>query len=275
VRIDAHQHFWCLSRGGYDWLTPELKILYRDFLPPDLTLELKNNKIDGTILVQADSSIEETEYLLTLADQNSFIKGVVGWVDFEAASAVDDISKLAQNPKLLGLRPMIQDIPDPNWMLNKKLKPAFEAMIAHDLTFDALTLPIHLDNLYTLLSDLPELRVVIDHASKPDIKNSLFDSWAEKMTLLARNTNAYCKFSGLVTEAQKKWTIKDLQPYVDLLLKEFGSKRLIWGSDWPVCLLATDYTTWLETALKLVDTSNQEIEAIFGNNALQAYKCLT
>lgn len=272
MRIDAHQHFWSLARGDYGWLTPDLTTIYRDFAPEDLAPILAAARIEGTVLVQAAPTLAETEYMLSLADQNGFIKGVVGWVDFEAAIAPDQIAGLAAHPALVGLRPMIQDIADPLWMMGKALTPAFDALQTHNLTFDALTLPQHLGPLRRLLARHPSMRVVIDHGSKPLIRDGVMAGWAEDMAALARDTDAWCKLSGLVTEAASDWAVEDLRPYVDHLLDTFGPSRLIWGSDWPVCTLASSYDRWLETTdLLLGAVSDSERKAVLGGNAARAY----
>ncbi|MCV6574914.1 MAG: amidohydrolase family protein [Cohaesibacter sp.] len=276
VRIDAHQHFWLVQRGDYGWLTPELEALYRDFLPKDLEPILDGAAIEGSVLVQAAPTVAETHYMLSLADENAFIKGVVGWVDFEAQDAAEQIAALASHSRLVGLRPMIQNIEADDWMLQPSLASAFEALIAHDLTFDALTLPRHLPYLQELLARYPDLCVVIDHGSKPDIANGAFDDWARDMALVAEQSQAYCKLSGLVTEAGEGWTAEMLQPYVDHLLATFGPSRLIWGSDWPVCLLASSYARWLAASDWLLKAcSDEDRMAIFGGNAVRAYRlCL-
>jgi len=272
TRIDAHQHFWALGRGDYGWLTPDLKDIYRDFLPDDLTPILAAAGIEGTVIVQAAPTIAETEFMLSLADDYAYVKGVVGWVDFEQAEAPAQISKLAQHPAMVGLRPMIQDIADPDWMLRAELTPAFEALIAADLTFDALTLPPHLSNLSRLLERHPNMRVVINHGAKPLIRDGVIEPWATDMTRLARDTQAYCKLSGLVTEANADWSIADLKPYLDHLLNSFGPDRLIWGSDWPVCTLASSYERWIATTDSLLSgLTADERNAILGGNAAQAY----
>jgi len=271
--IDAHQHFWMTGRGDYGWLTPESGALYRDYLPEDLMPLMKKTGVDGTILVQAAPTMAETEFMLSLAADNDFILGVVGWVDFESANVWDDIDRLADNDKLVGLRPMIQDIPDDDWMLRPGLTPAFEALSAYGLTFDTLTFPRHLKNLETLIKRHPEMRVVIDHASKPQIRDGAYAEWTANMRLLAETTNAWCKLSGLVTEADEDWTIEELRPYTDRLLETFGPDRLIWGSDWPVVTQAASYERWHETALELVDGDETARAAIFGGNAKKAY-CL-
>ncbi|PCJ08313.1 MAG: amidohydrolase [Rhodobacteraceae bacterium] len=272
TRIDAHQHFWSLDRGDYGWLTPDLKEIYHDFLPDDLTPMLAAAGIEDTVLVQAAPTLAETEFMLSLADDHAFVKGVVGWVDFEHAEAPVQISKLAQHPALVGLRPMIQDIADPDWMLRTDLTPAFEALMAADLTFDALTLPPHLSNLSRLLERHSDMRVVINHGAKPLIRDGVIEPWATDMAKLASETQAFCKLSGLVTEADVNWTTADLKPYVDHLLNSFGPERLIWGSDWPVCTLASSYERWIKTTDTLLsDLTNDERNAILGGNAARAY----
>jgi L-fuconolactonase len=272
TRIDAHQHFWSLARDDYGWLTADLATIYRDFLPEDLSPLLQKAGIEGTILVQAAPTVAETHYMLSLADKNAFIKGVVGWVDFEDHEAPDLIAQLARHPKLVGLRPMIQDIEQDDWMLEPKLASSFKALIQHNLTFDALTLPKHLGNLRQLLNRYPELRVVMDHGSKPDIANCSIKDWARDMSEIAKGSNAYCKLSGLVTEASSDWTIEELRPYVEQLLTSFGPSRLIWGSDWPVCTLASSYERWLEaTDALLSGCSDEERNQILDGNAIKAY----
>jgi L-fuconolactonase len=273
MKIDAHQHFWKIDRADYGWLTPELSALYRDFLPGDLNPLLKTAGIDATVLVQAAPTIQETEFLLSLAEQHAFIRGVVGWVDFASQTASDEIERLASHPALVGLRPMIQDIPDPNWMLRPELKPAFDALIASDLTLDALTLPRHLSNLQQLLDRYPDMRVVINHGSKPQIRQGAFSEWARAMATLAKETSAFCKLSGLVTEAAENWTVEDLAPYAEHLLDTFGPRRLIWGSDWPVCQLGGGYQRWLSATDTLLEgLSEADRAAIFGLNAVAAYR---
>lgn len=271
MKIDAHHHLWDPSRGDYGWLTSELGVLYRTFGPEDVTPLLEAARVDGTVLVQAAPTVAETDYMLAIARENDFIKGVVGWVDFEAPDAVDTITRLAKEPLLKGLRPMIQDIADPDWMLKGQLASAFEALIETGLRFDALTFPIHLKNLRELIRRYPDLAVVIDHGSKPYIKRHEIAGWEADMRLLARETDALCKVSGLVTEAAGDWTPSDLRPYVDVLLDAFGPERLMWGSDWPVSLLASDYAEWEAVAQELLDVSDEDRAKIFGLNAVRFY----
>ncbi|MCP1168552.1 amidohydrolase family protein [Limimaricola litoreus] len=269
--IDAHQHFWRLERGDYGWLTPELAPIYRDFGPSDLAPHLARQGIGGTVLVQAAPTLAETEYLLELAGESDVVRGVVGWVDFEATSAPEEIARLARHPKLVGLRPMIQDIADDDWMLDPVLAPAFEAMIRHDLTFDALVLPRHLPRLRRLLARHPDLRCVIDHGAKPEIAAGRFDAWAGEMAALARETRAWCKLSGLLTEAGEGAGRAELEPYVAHLVAQFGPARLVWGSDWPVLTLAASYEAWFEMARSLIPDA-EDRRAVFGGNAAGLYR---
>jgi L-fuconolactonase len=272
MRIDAHQHFWTLARGDYRWLTPQFSAIYRDFTPQDLAPHLAKHRIDATILVQAADSVEETRFMLGLARNTSFIAGVVGWVDFEADDACAQLEELAGDPKLRGIRPMIQDIADPDWMLRESLTPVFRKLVALGLRFDALVLPRHLKNLHTLLRRHPDLAVVIDHGAKPPIRAREIEPWASELAALARDTQAHCKVSGLATEAAAAWTANDLRPYVDHLLTSFTPARLIWGSDWPVLELAGSYDAWVEATQSLLAAlSSAEQAAILGGNAAAFY----
>jgi L-fuconolactonase len=272
-RIDAHQHFWRPARGDYGWLTPDLAPLYRDFLPADLAPLLERAAISGTVLVQAAPTEAETMFMFGLAEAHPFIEGVVGWTDFEAPDAAERIAALAAHPKLVGLRPMIQDLPDDDWMLRPELTPAFDALVVHDLVFDALVFPRHLRNLATLLARHPNLRTVVDHGAKPAIASGEIADWASGIATIARETAAFCKLSGLVTEAGEGWSVERLRPYVDHLLAEFGPTRLIWGSDWPVCTLAAEYEDWLHATDTLLQSCTAaEREAILGGNAIRVYR---
>ncbi len=274
-RIDSHQHFWKLERGDYGWLTAESSVLYRDFLPADLAVELKQSGIRQTVLVQAADTEAETDFLLSLAEKTDFIAGVVGWVDMEDCDAPEKIQRLAGNSYCKGIRPMIQDISDPDWMLKPELTPAFDALTACDLSFDALILPKHLHNLLTLLTRHPRLRVVIDHAAKPKIAGNEWEPWRGRIATLAAETSVYCKLSGLVTEAAFPPNAQQLQPYVDCLLDYFGPGRLMWGSDWPVVTMAMSYQGWDKlTRVLLQHVPQHDINQVFGGTAREFYRIL-
>jgi L-fuconolactonase len=253
--IDAHQHFWQLSRGDYGWLTPEAGALYRDYLPDDLAPLLNEHQVDATVLVQAAPTEAETRFLLRLAGQHAFIAGVVGWVDFEAADVGERIAALAASGagKLKGLRPMIQDIANPRWIMRPALDAAFEAMVAHGLVFDALVRPIHLGALRERLLRHPRLRAVLDHAGKPDIVGGALEAWAAVLERLARDTAICCKLSGLLSEAGTRRSAADLTPWVGQVFTSFGAERVLWGSDWPVLQTVSTYAEWLGIARELIE----------------------
>lgn len=271
-RIDAHQHVWQLARGDYGWLTPELAPIFRDFTPADLAPLLARHGIAGTILVQAAPTEAETRFLLDTAARTPFVAGVVGWTDFDAPDVVERIAALAADPLLVGLRPMVHDIADEGWLARPALAPAFEAMIAQGLVFDALLKPRHIPAALAVLERHPQLPVVIDHGAKPDLVGGDLAAWREGISALAAHPHALCKLSGLVTEAAPDWTPETLRPAVDHLLASFGPDRLIFGSDWPVLNLRADYASWFDTAAALLrGCSDAEREAIFGGNAARLY----
>ncbi len=278
MKIDAHQHFWEPKRGDYGWMPQDNATLNRTYRPADLAPLLTEHNIDGTVLVQAAATVHETEYMLGLADATPSIKGVVGWIDFEKPADRKHLERLAQHPKFLGVRPMIQDIPDVNWMLRDDVQWAYQALIDLDLTFDALGFPQHLPNFLTLLNRYPDMRTVIDHCMKPQIRdhqlgNDAFPEWADGMSRLASETDACCKLSGLVTEANDEWALDDIRPFAEHVLTVFGADRVMWGSDWPVCRLQAEYPDWYETAQKLTaHLATSEREAIFGDTAMAFYR---
>jgi len=270
--IDAHQHFWRLDRGDYGWLSPDLAPIHRDFGPDDLAPILARHGIARTILVQAAPTLAETRYLLAIAQAARFVAGVVGWVDFEARDAPDVVARLAANPRLVGLRPMVQDIADDDWLARPSLAPVFEAMVPHGLVFDALVLPRHLPRLARVLERHPALAVVVDHGAKPRIRNGEIDGWRADLALVAAHPQAYCKLSGLVTEAPPNAGPDVLAPYVDTLLELFGAERLLWGSDWPVVELAGGYDRWRRTSLAaLAGLAAAERAAVLGGTAERLY----
>jgi L-fuconolactonase len=272
VRIDAHQHFWRIDRGDYGWLTPALGPIWRDFLPDDLAPLLHKTGVEATVLVQAAPTPAETAFLLDLAESTPFVAGVVGWVDLEARGATEAIARLAGRPKLVGLRPMIQDLADDAWMLRETLEPAIEAMIAHDLTFDALVTPRHLPILRAFALRHPDLRIVIDHGAKPDIAAGALEPWAGEMRAIARDTRLYCKLSGLVTQAAHGASDSDLSPFVDTLLEAFGPERLMFGSDWPVLARNCAYSTWFASATRaLCGRGMDDHRWVFGATAAAFY----
>lgn len=278
MKTDAHQHFWHPARGDYGWMPKDSATLNRQYAPQDLAPMLDRHGIDGTVLVQAAATVHETEYMLGLADASPWIKGVVGWVDFEDERHLEHLKRLAEHPKFLGVRPMIQDIPDIDWMLRDDVQWAYQAVVDLDLTFDALGFPAHLPNFLTLIKRFPEMRVVYDHCMKPQIRDQragrdAFSEWSDGISRLASETTGFIKLSGLVTEADDGWSIDDLHHFAQHVLSEFGADRVMWGSDWPVCLLQSDYGDWHETAQELTrHLSEAQRSQIFGGAARHFYR---
>ncbi|WHZ20372.1 MAG: L-fuconolactone hydrolase [Rhodanobacteraceae bacterium] len=269
--IDAHVHFWQIGRHDCAWPTPELPGIHRDFLPEDWQREAQAAGVDAAIAVQSQPSERDTDWLLELARDDARIAGVVGWTDLAARDAPVRIAALASHPKLRGLRPMLQDLPDDDWILQPALTPAIEAMIAYGLCFDALAKPRHLPPLQRFAERHPDLPIVIDHAAKPDIAHGVLDPWREQIAALAGLPNVACKLSGLLTEAGDDWHARDLAPWIDHLFATFGPHRLLWGSDWPVVKLAVDYSRWFDLAGELAHLRGDERAALFGGNAARFY----
>ncbi|KAF1687907.1 amidohydrolase [Pseudoxanthomonas broegbernensis] len=274
-RLDAHQHYWRPARGDYGWLTPAMDVLYRNWQPSDLRPLLAAHDVAATVLVQAAPTEAETEELLRIASEEPTVAGVVGWVDLEAGDAPARIGALAARAggRLLGLRPMLQDLDDPDWVARPALDAAFEAMAAHGLVLDILARPSHLAAARTRLLRHPHLRAVLDHCGKPDIAAGEDPAWRAGVAALARDTGAYCKLSGLLTQAPAGAGIEDLSPWVEHVFACFGPQRVLWGSDWPVLNLAGDYAGWLRLATGLVRRHAPGAErAVFAGNARALYR---
>jgi L-fuconolactonase len=271
--VDAHQHFWRLADRNGAWPPPELAAIHRDFLPADLAPLLGRHAVAATVLVQSMPNEDDTRFMLDLARRHTFIKGVVGWVDMKAPDAPARIAALAADPLLKGLRPMLQDLDDDHWIADPALAPAVEAMLRHGLGFDALVLPRHLPALIAFAERFPDLPIVIDHGAKPLIAQGVLEPWRSDIARLAALPQVCCKLSGLVTEAGPGWDLERLRPYVAHLLASFGPQRLIWGSDWPVLNLASDYALWLAACAALLDHLDAaDRHAIFGLNARRFYR---
>jgi L-fuconolactonase len=272
MRIDAHHHVWTLARGDYGWLTPDLTPIYRDFSLADLAPHLAASRIEGTILVQAAPTEAETMFMLDIAENAEVVRGVVGWIDFDAADAAARIDALASRRLLVGLRPMVQDIADDDWLLGPALAPLLAAMARHGLIFDALALPRHLPRLLQVIGRHPDLQFVLDHCAKPRLATGEIADWQRDIALLAQRPNIVCKLSGLATEAAPDWQIADLRQAVDHVRACFGPRRMLWGSDWPVVNLAGGYAKWFAAAETLLADLSPDDEAdIFGGNAARIY----
>lgn len=276
MRIDSHQHYWRIERGDYGWITPEIPVLYRDFLPEDMAPHLIKHELDGTIAVQAAPTLEETEYLFTLADQpDSRILGVVGWLDLADPEHKTHFERFKRHPKFKGFRIMIQEMPDSSRILAPDFVEALKGYAEADVPVDLLLVSRQLTHTVHLLEQTPGLRGVIDHIAKPDVKNGEIDAWLQSMTQIAKHPNIYCKLSGMVTEGDHaNWKREDFAPYIRHVLELFGPDRVMFGSDWPVCLLAAEYDEVMSVLLESLPDSWGEAERakLFGLNAKEFYK---
>lgn len=271
--VDAHQHFWDPARGDYGWLKPENPI-HRVFSPTDLQPLLTETGVDATILVQAAPTPEETDYMLGIARQTQWVLGVVGWIDLEAANATEEIRRRAGDPLFLGLRPMLQDLSDPDWILRPNLAPALETIAAAGLVFDALILSHQIAAITELAARHPQLSIVLDHAAKPHLGDAdAMAKWAPAMEALARRSNVTCKVSGLLTELRPGGSRDDVARAIGVLFDLFGPQRLLWGSDWPVLTLAWDYRGWFELAREAIGAKDAgAVPAVMGGNARRIYR---
>lgn len=268
--IDAHQHLWQIGRNGHEWPTEDLAPIHRDFGLDDWRDSAVPLGITGSVLVQAQPNDRETDWLLRVAEASPSIMAVVGWVDLKAPAAASRIADLAQHPKLKGLRPMLQALP-PEWVADPALDPAIAAMIEHDLRFDALVFTQHLPHLRAFAERWPELPIVIDHGAKPPIAAAQLEPWRTEMARLAQLPNVVCKLSGLFTEMAPGQERAALEPYVRHLAGMFGPERLMWGSDWPVILLAGSYREWFETARDLSGFDARGLPSLLGGTAARFY----
>jgi L-fuconolactonase len=273
MKIDSHQHFWRYNPQRDTWITDEMSVLKRDFMPEDLLPELQTNEIDGCVAVQADQSEQETQFLLRLADQHPEIKGVVGWVNLCVPEVGERLAYFSQFDKLRGVRHIVQSEPDDRYMLRREFCNGIGCLKEFALTYDILIHPKQLSAAIELVARFPEQRFVIDHIAKPEIRGGEPGDWAVQMRIIATSPNVYCKLSGLITEADwANWRSEHFEPYLDIVFQAFSSERLMFGSDWPVCLLAGRY----EDTRKVIESyvrglAPAEREAIFGLNAAAFY----
>jgi L-fuconolactonase len=275
MRIDSHQHFWKAARGDYHWMSQKVPILCRDYLPENLQPWLVKNRVDKTILVQAAQTKAETDFLLDLASKHDFIAGVIGWLDMDSHNFAAELEVYSRKPKFLGIRPMLQDLVDDDWILRPRVMESLKLIAQRDMSFEFLTYTRHLPYVLKVLETIPNLRAVVDHVSKPEIKNRKLDPWRSLMSKVAEHANIYCKLSGMVTEADyKSWTAEDLRPYVEHVVECFGFERVMFGSDWPVCRLAGSYDQVIDAlhAILRPNLNERRETDIFGGNAARFYK---
>ncbi len=274
MHIDAHQHLWIYNPTEYGWIDDSMAALRRDFLPEDLKPELHSNDFHGSIAVQARGTLEETRWLLALAENSPCILGVVGWVDLISPDVRSQLEALAPNPKLVGIRHIVQSEPDDRFLLQPNFLRGVSLLEEFDLTYDILIYSKHLPVAAEFVERFPRQRFVLDHIAKPPIKSGNIDSWAHGIERLAAFPNVFCKLSGLVTEADwQHWEPAHIVPFLDVAFESFGWDRLMIGSDWPVCLAAAPYARAVEVVKSYILRHKQECqEAVLGGNAQRFWR---
>ena len=271
--IDSHQHFWNYEPEKHSWIDDEMSVIRRDFLSDDLQKVFDENGVDACVAVQADQTTEETDFLISLAKNNNFIKGVVGWVDLRSESIEEDLLKYKKYDVVKGFRHVVQQEQDHNFMLRPEFLNGIELLGKYDLCYDILIFPHQLGAALELVKKFPNQKFVIDHIAKPYIKDGFFEGWAVMMREIAKNQKVYCKISGMITEADyKTWTPEQVHPYMKLVLESFGAGRVMYGSDWPVCLVAGNYSIVKALVTDFIsDLSQEQQNAIMGGNAAKFY----
>jgi len=274
VRIDAHQHFWVYRPQTHAWISDEMAVLKRDFLPPDLAPLLAAAGLDGCVAVQASQSLDETRFLLDLARRHSFVKAVVGWVDLVSPDLESQLESFASDPAFRGVRHVAQDEPDDRFLARDDVVRGISTLVRHGLTYDILVYARQLPAAVELARRLPDQPFVVDHVAKPEIRAGRLEGWREGIRDLAALPHVTCKLSGIVTEAHwDRWTPADLRPVLEVVLEAFGPTRLMIGSDWPVCLLAADYGAVIGLVRDFIATlSADEQAAILGGTAARFYR---
>lgn len=271
--IDSHQHFWKYERKKHSWIDDDMKVIRKDFLPSDLQKVYAKNSIDGCVAVQADQTLAETDFLIDLASKNDFIKGIVGWVDLRGKDIEEVLEKYSKNNVVKGFRHVVQGEADHNFLLRPNILRGISALEKHNFTYDILVFPHQLGAVFEFVKRFPNQKFVIDHMAKPYIKDGFFDGWAILMQEIAKHKNVFCKVSGMITETDyKNWTSEEINPYLDLVFNAFGADRILFGSDWPVCLVAGNYSQVKEIVTNYIaDFSDDEKAKIMGDNAIQFY----
>jgi L-fuconolactonase len=272
--IDAHHHLWSYDRKEYGWIDDSMGILKRDFLPEELHAESGKAAVTGTVAVQARQTLNETTWLLSLAESTPWILGVVGWVDLMSGELSRQLDRFAPHPKLVGIRHVLQDEPDRDFMLQPSFTRGISRLESHRLVYDILIFSDQLEQAARLVSMFPHQKFVLDHMGKPPIREGLLQPWKRGLEQLARHSNVWCKISGLVTEADHKdWTFETLLPYLDAAVQAFGTERLMVGSDWPVCRLAAGYGEVMAIPRRyFAKWDNEDLRKIFYRNAIDCYE---
>jgi len=274
MKIDSHQHYWHFNTADYGWMGENMSVIKRDFLPTDLLPELKSIDFDGSVAVQARQSLEETNWLLQLADEHPHIKGVVGWLDLQSEQAEEQIAAFAKHHKAVGVRHVIHDEEDLDFMLRPAFIRGVQLLEKYDLVYDILIFPTHLANTIEFVKQFSDKQIfVVDHIAKPLIKDGIVSPWKEDIVALAKFPNVYCKVSGMVTEADwNTWKPENIRPYLDVIMEAFGPERILIGSDWPVCLVAGKYSEVMQVVIDYISTFTEKEQALMlGENAAKAY----
>jgi len=275
MKIDSHQHYWHFNTADYGWMGENMSVIKRDFLPTDLLPELKSIDFDGSVAVQARQSLEETNWLLQLADEHPHIKGVVGWLDLQSEQAEEQIAAFAKHHKAVGVRHVIHDEEDLDFMLRPAFIRGVQLLEKYDLVYDILIFPTHLANTIEFVKQFSDKQIfVVDHIAKPLIKDGIVSPWKEDIVALAKFPNVYCKVSGMVTEADwNTWKPENIRPYLDVIMDAFGPERILIGSDWPVCLVAGKYSEVMQVVTDYISTFTEKEQALMlGENAAKAYR---
>jgi L-fuconolactonase len=271
--IDSHQHFWKYEPVKHDWIDDDMSVIRRNFSPSDLSKVYKESSIDGCVAVQADQTLEETDFLIDLASNNSFIKGIVGWVDLRAENIENVLEKYSTDKIVKGFRHVVQGEADHNFLLRPNFSRGISLLEKYNFTYDILVFPHQLGSVLEFVKKFPNQKFVIDHIAKPYIKDGYFDGWATMMTAIGKHENVSCKMSGMVTEADfNTWTPEQIHPYMNVALEAFGSSRILFGSDWPVCLVAGNYSKIKKLTTDFISQLSQiEQNSIMGTNAIEFY----
>ena len=272
-KIDAHHHLWRYSAEEYGWIDESMGLLRRDFLTKDLTAVMASADVDGSVVVQARQTMDETRWLLDLAEDSDAIWGVVGWAPIAGEEFPGVMEEFEHRPKLKGLRHVIQGEKDENYILREDFNSGIRSMLGSGLVYDILIYERHLPQTIEFVDEHPEQVFVLDHVAKPLIREGVMEPWASRMRELGERENVWCKVSGMVTEAEwGAWTLDGLRPYLDTVVEAFGVERLMVGSDWPVCLVASEYGRWFEVMREyFAGFSEGERDAVFGGTAIEVY----
>ena len=271
--IDSHQHFWNYNPNKQSWIDDSMSVIRKSFTPEDLQKVYAENSIDACVAVQADQTLDETNFLLDLASENNFIKGVVGWVDLRNKNIDEVLESYSNAENLKGIRHIVQGEPDHNFLLRPNFLNGISKLEKHNLAYDILIFPHQLGTAIEFVKKFPNQKFAIDHIAKPYIKDGFYDGWAILMKEIAQYDNVFCKVSGMTTEADyNNWTPNQIHPYMNLVIEAFGTERIMFGSDWPVCLVAGNYTQVKDLVTEFISNfSNAEQVAIMGKNAIQFY----